>query len=105
MAFKPGDVVVLKSGGPAMTVASVEEDDVKCLWIGEEGELFREDIPAIALELIETEDDLDEIDEDEDGDEDGDEDEDEDERTQESNADAEDEPAKDERPPARRIGR
>ena len=99
MAFKPGDVVVLKSGGPAMTVAAVEEDDVKCLWIGEEGELFREEIPAIALELIETEDDLDELDEDED--EDGDEDE--DERTEES--DAEDEPAKDERPPARRTGR
>jgi uncharacterized protein YodC (DUF2158 family) len=49
MAFEPGDVVVLKSGGLAMTVAAVEEDSVECLWLGEEGELFRESIPSIAL--------------------------------------------------------
>jgi uncharacterized protein YodC (DUF2158 family) len=48
MAFEPGDVVVLKSGGLAMTVA-VEEDSVECLWLGEEGELFRESIPSVAL--------------------------------------------------------
>jgi uncharacterized protein YodC (DUF2158 family) len=80
MAFKPGDVVVLKSGGPAMTVASVEENDVKCLWIGEEGELYREEIPAVALELIESEDDFDEDGDagaDGDADENGDEDQDE----------------------------
>jgi uncharacterized protein YodC (DUF2158 family) len=49
MAFEPGDVVVLKSGGLAMTVAAVDEDSVECLWLGEEGELFRESIPSIAL--------------------------------------------------------
>src|SRR5256885_5499860 len=49
MAFEPGDVVVLKSGGLAMTVAAVDEDSVECLWLGEEGELFRESIPGIAL--------------------------------------------------------
>jgi uncharacterized protein YodC (DUF2158 family) len=49
MAFEPGDVVVLKSGGLAMTVAAVDEDSVGCLWLGEEGELFRESIPTIAL--------------------------------------------------------
>jgi uncharacterized protein YodC (DUF2158 family) len=49
MAFEPGDVVVLKSGGLAMTVAAVEEDSVECLWLGEEGELFRESIPSVAL--------------------------------------------------------
>jgi uncharacterized protein YodC (DUF2158 family) len=49
MAFEPGDVVVLKSGGLAMTVAAVDEESVECLWLGEEGELFRESIPTIAL--------------------------------------------------------
>jgi uncharacterized protein YodC (DUF2158 family) len=49
MPFEPGDVVVLKSGGLAMTVAAVDEDSVECLWLGEEGELFRESIPTVAL--------------------------------------------------------
>jgi uncharacterized protein YodC (DUF2158 family) len=42
MAFEPGDVVFLKSGGSAMTVAAVGGDSVDCLWLGEEGDLFRE---------------------------------------------------------------
>ena len=49
MAFEPGDVVFLKSGGSPMTVAAVGEDGVDCLWLGEEGELFRETIPSVAL--------------------------------------------------------
>ena len=49
MAFEPGDVVFLKSGGSPMTVAAVAEDGVDCLWLGEEGELFRQTIPSIAL--------------------------------------------------------
>jgi len=49
MAFEPGDVVFLKSGGSPMTVAAVGEDGVDCLWLGEEGELFRQTIPSIAL--------------------------------------------------------
>ena len=32
-----------------MTVAAVGEDGVDCLWLGEEGELFRQTIPSIAL--------------------------------------------------------
>ena len=32
-----------------MTVAAVDEDNIECLWIGEEGELFRESIPGVAL--------------------------------------------------------
>ena len=49
MAFAPGDVVFLKSGGSPMTVTAVGEDSADCLWLGEEGELFRETIPSVAL--------------------------------------------------------
>jgi uncharacterized protein YodC (DUF2158 family) len=68
MAIEPGDVVILKSGGQPMTVAAVDEDNVECLWLGEEGELFRETIPSIALsafaDTIDEDDDLDVEDED-----------------------------------------
>ena len=53
MALKAGDVVVLKSGGQALTVASVDGDTVECVWIGEEGELFREELPSVVLESAE----------------------------------------------------
>jgi uncharacterized protein YodC (DUF2158 family) len=49
MAFEPGDVVFLKSGGSPMTITAVGEDGVDCVWLGEEGELFRESIPSVAL--------------------------------------------------------
>jgi len=81
MAFEPGDIVMLKSGGQPMTVVAASEDEITCLWIGDEGELFRESIPVVALESVASDDDEDEDeheDEDEDEDED-DEDEDEDE--------------------------
>lgn len=77
MDLKPGDVVILKSGGHALTVAEVHEDDISCVWIGEEGELYRETLPSIVLELahlepLDDEDDEDEHDEDEDDEEDED---------------------------------
>ena len=51
MKFAPGQVVNLKSGGQPLTVVAVDGDSVECMWLGEEGDLFRESIPAIALEL------------------------------------------------------
>ena len=72
MAFAPGDVVFLKSGGSPMTVTAVGEDSVDCLWLGEEGELFRESIPSVALMIGSDpvdEDEDDENNEDEPGDE------------------------------------
>jgi uncharacterized protein YodC (DUF2158 family) len=54
MAIEPGDVVALKSGGQSMTVAAVEDGAVECLWIGDNGELYRETIPGIALTVIES---------------------------------------------------
>jgi uncharacterized protein YodC (DUF2158 family) len=63
MAFEPGDVVYLKSGSQALTVVIVDEDNIECVWINDNGELFRETIPAIALtkgDLLE--DDVDDAD-------------------------------------------
>ena len=51
MKFVPGQVVNLKSGGQPLTVVAVDGDSVECMWLGEEGDLFRESIPAIAIEL------------------------------------------------------
>ena len=70
MAFAPGDVVFLKSGGSPMTVTAVGEDSVDCLWIGEEGELFRESIPSVALMIGSDPADEDEDDEDDEDNED-----------------------------------
>ena len=53
MDMKPGDVVILKSGGHPLTVAEVNEDAVVCLWMGNEGDLFRETLPLAVLELAE----------------------------------------------------
>jgi uncharacterized protein YodC (DUF2158 family) len=73
MAIEPGDVVTLKSGGQPMTVAAVDENSVECLWIGDDGELFRETIPSIALTAIAIEDEEDNLDVEDDDDEDHDE--------------------------------
>jgi uncharacterized protein YodC (DUF2158 family) len=71
MDLKPGDVVILKSGGHPLTVAEVNEDAIACLWMGDEGDLFRETLPLAVLELAEldTGEDDEEDDEDEDEDE------------------------------------
>ena len=53
MTFAPGDVVILKSGGHSMTVVAVGEDDIDCLWTGDDGELFRQSIPVVALTVVE----------------------------------------------------
>ena len=63
MDLKPGDVVILKSGGHPMTVAEVHDDAVACLWMGGEGDLFRETLPLAALEPAEIENSDDEEDE------------------------------------------
>lgn len=66
MELKTGDVVMLKSGSQPLTVAEVKGDDILCLWMGSEGDLFRETLPLATLELLEIEDDEDEEDDDED---------------------------------------
>jgi len=66
MAFAAGSVVVLKSGGLLMTVVSASDDEIECVWLGEEGELFRQSIPAVALEAAPHADDDEDEDEEED---------------------------------------
>jgi uncharacterized protein YodC (DUF2158 family) len=72
MTFQPGDIVSLKSGGQYMTVAGVSDDGIECIWIGEEGDFFRETVPSAVLKAAETEeeDDDDSDEADADGDED-----------------------------------
>lgn len=108
MTIKPGDVVLLKSGGPPMTVVSIDESEISCVWIGEEGQLFRETLPTIALELIESDlekdedDDIIEQDDDDDDEEDDDDDDDDEEDEDDDDDDDDDKIAKDDR---RRAGR
>ena len=84
MELKPGDVVILKSGGHPLTVAEVNDDTVECLWMGGEGDLFRETLPKTVLESAEI-DDAEDEDEDEDEDEsEDDEDEDDDRKKKKS---------------------
>ena len=95
MELKPGDVVTLKSGGQLLTVVEVNEDSVACMWMGGEGDLFRETLPLAVLELAGVEDEDEEV-EDEDEEEDSDdedEDQDEDEEDEDEDED-EDEPRK-----------
>lgn len=76
MDLRPGDVVILKSGGHPLCVAEVNADAVECVWMGTEGELYRETLPLAVLELAEadTSDDDEEDDEEEDDEDDEEED-------------------------------
>jgi len=76
MELKPGDVVILKSGGHPLSVVEVNDGNVACVWMGNEGDLFRETLPLAVLELAEHDTSDDEEEEEEDDEED-DEDEDE----------------------------
>ena len=75
MELKPGDVVMLKSGGHPLSVVEVKDGNVACVWMGNEGDLFRETLPLAVLELAEP--DTDDEEEEEEDDEEDDEDEDE----------------------------
>ena len=40
MEVKVGDVVVWKSGGPAMTIIFIDEDGAYCIWFNKNDERF-----------------------------------------------------------------
>jgi len=73
MDLKPGDVVILKSGGHPLSVVEVNGDNVACVWMGNEGDLFRETLPLAVLDLAEHDTDDEEEDDEEEDDEDEDE--------------------------------
>ncbi|MCP3381002.1 YodC family protein [Bradyrhizobium sp. CCGUVB4N] len=70
MELKAGDIVMLKSGGQPLTVAEVKGDDVLCVWMGMEGDLFRETLPLATLIQVEEDHDEDEDEDEEEDDED-----------------------------------
>jgi uncharacterized protein YodC (DUF2158 family) len=70
MDLKPGDVVILKSGGHPLSVVEVKDGNVACVWMGNEGDLFRETLPLAVLELAEHEEEDDDEDDGEEEDED-----------------------------------
>ncbi len=75
MSFEIGDVVVLKSGGPTLTVKETGSEGVTCLWYADDEEEFRTAIlPAACLIAIDGEEG-DEGDKDEDEENDDEEDE------------------------------
>lgn len=82
MDLKPGDVVILKSGGHPLSVVEVDGGNVACVWMGNEGDLFRETLPLAVLELAEALDDEEEDDEEEDEEDDEEDEEDEEDDTE-----------------------
>ena len=57
--FNIGDIVRLKSGGPAMTVTDVDLNDddgtywVSCTWFDEKGQRASSSFPAATVETVE----------------------------------------------------
>jgi uncharacterized protein YodC (DUF2158 family) len=57
-SFSIGQIVQLNSGGPIMTIVSIEnpanniEKDVSCMWFGEDGSLMRDSFPHDSLKKV-----------------------------------------------------
>jgi uncharacterized protein YodC (DUF2158 family) len=49
-SFQRGDLVRLRSGGPAMTVDSIKGNQVDCFWTGEDGQPNAESFPVDVLQ-------------------------------------------------------
>jgi uncharacterized protein YodC (DUF2158 family) len=94
MELKPGDVVTLKSGGHPLTVAEVHEDTVACLWMGVEGDLFRETLPLAVLELADPDEEEDDEEDEEEDDEEEDEEDEEDDEEEDDEEDEDEKPRK-----------
>jgi uncharacterized protein YodC (DUF2158 family) len=55
LAFKPGDVVQLNSGGPRMTVVVVQSDGtLQCIWFHEDGKQDQGVFAQVALRAAKT---------------------------------------------------
>jgi uncharacterized protein YodC (DUF2158 family) len=52
-SFKDGDIVELKSGGPAMTVErAISASTIKCVWFDASGALKRDQFGASSLKAV-----------------------------------------------------
>jgi len=60
---------MLKSGGHPLSVVEVKDGNVVCVWMGNEGDLFRETLPLAVLDLAEHDDEEEDDDEEDDEDE------------------------------------
>ena len=47
-----GNVVVLKSGGPKMTIESIEDDCAECTWFNEKKELTRATFDLNTIQVV-----------------------------------------------------
>lgn len=52
MEFKTGMVVVLKSGGPKMTITEINGEDIECQWFNEKNEVEVNTFNEVSLEEI-----------------------------------------------------
>ena len=50
--FQPGDQIYLKSGSPAMTVISIDGDDVKCDYFDKNDGLLTAHFPIAAITKV-----------------------------------------------------
>ncbi|MDJ1159323.1 DUF2158 domain-containing protein [Chelatococcus sp. SYSU_G07232] len=62
MSFEIGDVVMLKSGGPTLTVAEIAIGGVSCVWYAEDEDNFRTAVLPAACLIGVAQDDLDDED-------------------------------------------
>jgi uncharacterized protein YodC (DUF2158 family) len=51
--FKPGDVVSLRSGGPRMTIASIDGQNALCEWFSDDQQLRDRTFALTSLRLDE----------------------------------------------------
>lgn len=52
MSFKLGDVVMLKSGGPKMTIASLKQDRAFCVWFNQRDQYHEERSGEFLIETL-----------------------------------------------------
>lgn len=52
--FHPGDVVRLRSRGFEMTVESIEDSSIRCVWLNQQGDVRREVFGDWTLEKADT---------------------------------------------------
>lgn len=50
----PGDIVILKSGGPRMTVYFIREGFVHAKWFTDAGELIQDKFVSAMLKIVES---------------------------------------------------